>query len=208
MEVNLKNLTPDARKLSDMKDVVYDQEWLKTRPKGYPDFDVYYMYRNLKEDNGLKYNITITMPKMLGDEFPKTKGHAHIGNFQEIYVVLGGEAIYLMQKTNGDIVEDVYVVKAKKGQAAIIPACYGHVTINPSDIELKTGDWTSINCKSDYSLFEKLHGACYYYILRDPKGTPSGQASWIKNENYKSVPELRFEEPLKSIPENLDFLKG
>ncbi len=199
MEINLKNLTPDVRKLSDMKDVLYDQEWLKITP----NFDVYYMYRNLKEDNGLKYNITITMPKMLGQEFAKTKGHVHIGNFQEIYVVLEGEAIYLMQKTNDGIVEDVYAVKAKRGKAVIIPAGYGHVTINSSNIELKTGDWTSINCKSDYSLFEKLHGACYYYILR----SDSGQAGWIKNENYKSVPELRFEEPLKSVPENLDFLK-
>jgi hypothetical protein len=46
-------------------------------------------------------------------------------------------------------------------------------------------------------------GACYYYILQPG----SGQATWIKNENYKSVPELRFEQPVKSVPENLDFLK-
>jgi glucose-6-phosphate isomerase len=192
--IDLTNLTPDVRKLSDMKNVIYDQEWLKTAP----DSDIYYMYRNLKEDDGLKYNITVTMPKMLGQEFPKTKGHVHIGNFKEIYIVLEGEAIYLMQKTNGGVVEDVYAVKAKKGEAVIIPAGYGHVTINSSDIELKTGDWTSINCKSDYSLFEKMQGACYYYL----------KTGWVKNENYKSVPELRFEEPLKSIPENLDFLKG
>ena len=29
---------------------------------------------------------------------------------------------------------------------------------------------------------------------------------WL-NENYKNVPELRFEKPLKSLPEDLEFLK-
>jgi oxalate decarboxylase/phosphoglucose isomerase-like protein (cupin superfamily) len=42
-----------------------------------------------------------------------------------------------------------------------------------------------------------MQGACYYY-------TKNG---WIKNENYKNVPPLRFEESLKSEPTNLDFLK-
>jgi glucose-6-phosphate isomerase len=58
-------------------------------------------------------------------------------------------------------------------------------------------NWGSSKTKSDYSPFEKLHGACYYYTKQ----------GWIKNENYKSVPELRFEQPAKSVPENMDFLK-
>ena len=63
--------------------------------------------------------------------------------------------------------------------------------------DLKTGDWTSKNCKSDYSLFEKLGGACYFYTA----------GGWIKNGNYKSVPDLRVEEPFKEPPKNLEFLK-
>jgi oxalate decarboxylase/phosphoglucose isomerase-like protein (cupin superfamily) len=67
-------------------------------------------------------------------------------------------------------------------------------------------NWISPDCKSEYSEFEKLQGACYYYVLR--RDDSSESASWIKNENYKSAPELRFEEPLKEIPQNLDFLKN
>ena len=160
--------------------------------------DAYYMYRKLKIENDLKYNITVIRAEMLGKEFMKTKGHIHIGNFSEVYHVLEGEAIFLLQKTNNEIVEDVFAVKTKKGEAIILPGGYSHVTINPSSsVNLKTEDWSSVNCNSDYSLFEKFHGACYYYITE----------GWIKNENYKNVPELRFEEPLKKIPQDLEFLK-
>ena len=112
-----------------------------------------------------------------------------------------------MQKTSGENVEDVCAVKAKKGESAIIPSFYGHVTINPSDEDLKTGDWSSVATKSDYSLFQKLQGACYFYTKRPASAEGSGEGTWIKNENYKNVPELRFEEPLKSVPEDLNFLK-
>jgi glucose-6-phosphate isomerase len=196
MEIDLTNLTPDIRHLKDMSTVVRDKEWLKTAE----NFELYYMYRGLKEMENLRYDITVVPPKILGSEFVKTKGHYHIGAWQELYMVLEGEAIYLLQKKNkaGNI-EDVYAVRAKMGDSIIMPPFYGHVTINPSETEeLKMANWVSRDCKSDYSEFEKLNGACYYYI----KGN-----SWIKNKNYENTPELRFEEPLKSIPENLDFLK-
>ena len=199
-EIDLTKLTPDIRYLNDMRDVIYDQEWLKSAQ----NCEAYYMYRKVKQENGLNHNITITPAKMLGQEFVKTKGHVHIGPYQEIYTALEGEAIYFMQKTNGEIVEDVYAVKAKKGDSTIIPPGYGHITINPSATEdLKTGDWTSENCKSDYYLFEKMNGACYYYLA-----TADGGVNWVKNKNYKSVPDLRFEEPLKEVPKNLDFLRA
>ncbi len=209
----LNKLKPDIRYLDDMRQVIIDKEWLKTA--GNPE--LYYMYRSLKEENDLKYNITVLPARMLGKEFIKTKGHVHIrtvprsarqnldsslcselGSYGETYTVLEGEAIYLMQKTKDEIVEDVYAVKAKKGESAIIPPYYGHVTINPSGVDLKTGDWSSKNCKSDYSLFERLQGACYYYT----------KEGWVKNENYKNVPQIRFEKPLKSLPKDLSFLKG
>ena len=140
----------------------------------------------------------------MGKEFMKTKGHVHIGNYGETYTVLEGEAIFLMQKTKDSIVEDVYAVYAKKGETAIIKGGYGHITINPSKTQdLKTEDWSSINCKSDYSLFEKLRGGCYYYILQ----SGSGQAEWVKNDNYKNIPPIRFEKALESLPTDLNFLK-
>lgn len=194
MEIDLKNRKPDIRYLNDMRDVIYDKEWLKDAP----NLELYYMYRGLKEKDGLRYDITVIPAKMLGQEFVKTKGHEHLGKYGELYIVLEGEAIYLMQKRKEREIEDVYAIKAKKGNVAIIPPGYGHVTINPSEEDLKMANWISKNCQSDYQLFEKMQGACYYYT----------KEGWIKNKNYKEVPQLRFEKPLRSIPENLDFLKG
>jgi glucose-6-phosphate isomerase, archaeal len=195
MKIDLKKLTPDIRHLDDMRGVLYDKDFAKNSP----DFDLYYMYRGLERKGELRYDITVVAAKMLGNEFNKTKGHYHIGKYQEVYTVLEGSAIYFMQKLGKDgNVSDVYAVKAEKGDSIIIPSFYGHITINPSKAkDLKMANWLSDNCKSDYSPFEKMQGACYYYTKQ----------GWIKNENYKSIPELRFEQPLKEIPKNLDFLK-
>ncbi len=194
MEFDLTNLKPDVRKLSDIKNVVADKEWYKSAE----DCDLYYMYRILQEKDGLRYDITVIPPKMLGSEFVKTKGHNHAGFYGEVYMVLEGEGFYLFQKGDENKIEDVCVVKAKAGENIIIPAGYGHVTINPSqDKALKMANWVKKEDKGDFSLFEKNQGACYYYT----------QNGWVKNENYKDVPELRFEEPVKEVPENLDFLK-
>ncbi|MDO8486668.1 MAG: glucose-6-phosphate isomerase family protein [Candidatus Staskawiczbacteria bacterium] len=194
MEVDLKKLTPDIRELNDMNKVVYDKEWFKTAQ----NFELYYMYRKIRVENGLRYDITIIPPHMFGEEFVKTKGHIHAGFYGEIYIVLEGEGIYFAQKGDENIIEDVFAVHAKKGDAIIIPAGYGHVTINPSSQELKTANWVAENEKGNFTLFEKNQGACYYYTNQ----------GWIKNEHYKNVPPLRFEEPLKVIPEDLEFLKA
>ncbi len=194
MAINLKNKKPDIRCLNDMKEVLYDQKWTKTAP----NLELYYMYRGLKEKDGLRYDITVIPARMLGPEFTKTKGHEHVGNYGEVYIVLEGEAIYLMQKKQGKEVVDVFAIKAKKGDVAIIPAGYGHITINPSKKDLKMANWMADGVKSDYTPILKMEGACYYYTKK----------GWIRNKNYKKVPKLRFEKPKKSLPKNLDFLKA
>ncbi len=210
MAIDLKNLKPDVRHLDEMKDVAYDKAWLKSAP----NFELYYMYRKIRVENSLRYDVTIIPPRMLGQEFVKTKGHVHAGFYGEVYMVLDGEGIYFAQKSSsakasdgqgGDEnnIEDVFAVYAKKGDVIVIPAGYGHVTINPSHQVLKTANWVAENDKGNFSLFEKNQGACYYYLA-----TADGGAEWMKNEHYKNVPPLRFEKPLKKVPENLDFLKA
>lgn len=215
---------PQIRFLNEMKKVLYDKKWAKTAP----NFEVYYMYRGVKKKNGLRYDITIIPPKMLGKEFVKTKGHEHSGNYQELYIVLLGKALYLIQKLKNkkfaeasphlpersegremnevqrttprqaSAIEDVYAVRAKKGEAVIIPPGYGHITINPLKKELIEANWLAQKCQNIYTLFEKKQGACYYYTKK----------GWIKNKNYGKIPKLHFKKPLKKIPKNLDFLKG
>ncbi|MFQ6049994.1 MAG: glucose-6-phosphate isomerase family protein, partial [Candidatus Paceibacterales bacterium] len=117
--------------------------------------------------------------------------------YGELYIVLKGEGIFLVQKQKENKIEDVYATKAKKGSFVIVPPHYGHETINPSKKTLKIANWVSKRCKNSYKLFEKMQGACYYY-------TKSG---WLKNKSYRKTPKLYFKKPLKTMPKNLDFLK-
>jgi glucose-6-phosphate isomerase len=206
IKIDLTKLTPDVRHLDDMRKVLADKNFAETAPND----DLYFMYRGLERKGELRYDVTVVPAKMLGNEFNKTKGHYHVGAYPELYMVLEGEAIYLLQKLNSEgQVEDVYAIHTKKGECAIMPPFYGHITINPSkNKELKMANWLSDNCKSDYSPFVKMRGACYYYVKNGPASAKgSGEASWIKNENYKDTPKLRFEKPLKLIPQDLEFLK-
>jgi len=190
MEIELKN--PDIRKLKDMEEVLLNKEIVKNNPEQ----ELYYMYRGIDKKDGLRYDITVIPPFSIGEEYVKTKGHFHCSNKGELYTVLEGKAVFLFQKGK-DEVEDVYAVEAKAGESVIIPKQYGHITINPSKETLKLSNWVGVECASDYDTIEEKHGACYFYTTK----------GWIKNSNYKNVPEIRFEEPLKEVPENLDFLK-
>ena len=184
---------PKIRFLKEMENVLYDQRWAKTAQ----NFELYYVWRGIKEKNSLRYDITSIPSRMLGREFVKTKGHEHSNKYGEIYFILKGEVIFLMQKCKGNVVKDVYVVKAKRGDFIVVSPNFGHLAINSSNSELKMANWINKKCKNDYRLFEKKQGACYYY-------TKSG---WIKNKNYKKIPKLRWKKPLKKMPKNLDFLK-
>ncbi len=206
MKINLKGKIPDIRHLDDMRDVLYDQKWLKTAP----DAELYYMYRGIKpphlfigggdkKNNDLRYDITIIPAKTLGKEFVKTKGHQHIGNYGELYIVLNGKAIYLAQKRENKEITDIFAIKAKKDDIAIIPPGYEHITINPSKKEtLKMANWVSENCRNNYQPIQKMGGACYFYT----------EDGWLKNKNYKKIPKLRFKKPRKTMPIDLDFLRG
>ena len=184
----------EIRYLDDMRLVLYDQAWAKTAP----NLEVYYMERGLEEKDDLRYDITTIPPMMLGQEFVKTKGHYHIGPYQELYIVLEGEGIFLMQKRGEGKTQDIYYVKATKGDCVLVPSFYGHTTINPTSRILKMGNWISKEYKADYESIVIKRGFSYYYT----------QTGWIKNKNYENVPELRSEMPLKSMPSNLNFLKG
>jgi glucose-6-phosphate isomerase len=207
----MKLENPEIRYLNDIKTVLYDKEWAKNAP----NFELYYIYRGLKEKNGIRYDITVIPPKMLGKEFVKTKGHYHFGSYGELYKILAGESIFLIQKKG---VKDVYFVKAKKGEYILISPQYGHTIINPSSktespppekgtkvkkrtkssSPLKIANWASKDCQSDYKSIERKRGFCYYY-------TKSG---WVKNKAYKKIPKLRLKRPLKKFPKNLNFLYG
>ena len=208
----MKLKKPEIRFLYDLKSVVYDKKWLKSAQNA----PLYYIYRGVKEKNNIRYDITIIPPRLLGKEFVKTKGHYHSGSYGELYKVISGEGIFLVQKKN---IKDIYFVRAKRGEYILIPPYYGHTILNPSpktefpslekgtkvkkrtkssSTTLKIANWVSKDMQSDYKSIERKRGFCYYYTV----------SGWLKNKVYKKIPKLRFKRPLKEMPKNLDFLYG
>jgi len=191
MEVKTK---PEIRYLYDMREVLYDKKWAETTP----NLELYYMYRGVKKRDNLRYDITIIPPQMLGKEFARTKGNRNSNDFPELYTVIRGKAILLMQRADGKIIKDVLAIKLRRGDWVIIPPDCAVVTINPTKKNLKTANWVSEKNENIYREVETMKGLCYYY-------TKDG---WVKNKNYKKIPKLRFKKPLKEAPKNLDFLYG
>jgi glucose-6-phosphate isomerase len=186
-------ITPDVRMLYDMDEVLFDRQWLRSAD----NMELYYMYRNLYRNNSdreiisrhnLSYDITIIPPKMLGREYVKTAGHYHPHipgtdiSYTEVYQVLEGEAIYLLQKQEGGRITDVMAYNAKKGDCVLIPPGYGHITINSAGETLKMANWVYRDFSSIYDTIRKLSGGAYYLLVD----------GFIKNASYQDVAPIRF----------------
>lgn len=196
IEFGNKKAHPNIRMLFDMEDVIYDRGWLK----GADNIELYYMYRELSlskndallmKEHGLRYDITIIPPRMLGCEYVKTVGHYHPvipgtdTTYPEIYEVLSGEAHYLMQKPGNDGITDAVLIKAREGDKVIIPPGYGHLTINASNKVLKMANWVARDFESIYEPVREKRGGAYFML----------DNGIVKNPSYNVVPELRLLEP-------------
>ena len=134
--INLKNIKPSVRELEEMKNMVFDQEWLK---KTDSKTELYYVWRDVAENDqdkekiqeaGLRYDITEFAPLCLGKEFNKTFGHIPSLvpgtnlTYPEIYEVLEGEVNFLFQKFKGNKIEDIFTVHCLAGDKYIIQPNY------------------------------------------------------------------------------------
>lgn len=161
----------------------------------------YYMIRGGSE----KGNITVWESGTVGEEYIKTYGHYHISDFIEIYKVLSGEGILILQERkldeSGNPVDDeVEYVKAifiKEGSVIEIPKRAGHLAVNTGGKWLVTEDNSPVhtgNDKSawpvhaDYAPVKKLGGFAYFVVERN------GKPDFVKNPNYKNIPEIIIEE--------------
>ncbi len=176
-----------------MKDVLY-----KPDSSG-PEIH-YYMIRGGSD----KTNITVWESGTVSGEYIKAYGHYHIGNLEETYKVLQGEGIVILQEreidANGNPIDDEIksfkAIKVKAGSVVHIPSGIGHFAINTGKIWFVTSDDSPVNFEekdpvslpghADYEPFRKLKGAAYYIIEKD------GEIEFVKNTNYKKVPEVEI----------------
>jgi glucose-6-phosphate isomerase len=174
------------------------------------DQTLYYIYRNscLKKDKalferiGLRYDITVIPPKTIGKELCRTIGHIHknlkqIGRPAEIYQVISGKALFLVQNNQS---KKIYAIFRKAGQKIIIPPFCGHITANASKKEVLVVSNIFIDKKnaSDYSFFKKTHGPAYYPVWRNNK------IEFEKNNYQKDLFNLKKIYQYKKLPFGID----
>ncbi|NLZ31451.1 MAG: glucose-6-phosphate isomerase [Methanomicrobiales archaeon] len=186
---------PSVRTLGDMRCVL-------ANPDRSGNIPLYYMYRDLAltagdraylREQNVRFDITVIPPGTVGGEYVKTKGHYHplspsgIG-YPELYQVLDGEALYLLQRSD---LRDIVVVTAKAGEFVLIPPGYGHVTINAGKEELAMANLVSAGFSSEYTFYERMQGGAYYL---------TEEGGWVQNPRYPAVPPVRVIPP-GEVPE-------
>jgi len=188
----LARARPSVRRLKELMPVLYDADSCRGI---HPELPMYEVYRDLCGDeerdvllkHGLRYDVMIMPPLMLGEEYVKTMGHKHLPWGEErfdpeIFEVLEGEARFLIQRYQDEELVDVSLVEAQAGDKVLAPPNCGHVIINASSSRLVTGNLISRFCLQTYRPFIERRGGAYYLL----KG-----GRLLRNENYHPIPRVR-----------------
>ncbi len=204
---DLPPVEPAVRALAQMREVLADPT-----AKG-PEI-LYHMYRDVGRPadkaryapHGLRYDITVLAPCKLGQEWNKTYGHYHplapAGDYYpEVYEVISGRAVYLLQHKGRDgRIDDVLVIPASPGDKVFMLPGYGHATINVGDEPLVMANWVAGAFSSEYGDYKERHGAAYYALAG------AEAVRWQPNPHYDAVPEARVVAPL--CPEEATALRA
>ena len=149
------------------------------------------------EDAGLRYDITVIYPGLIGSEYVKTLGHYHPKvpgqpwTYPEVYQVLHGKAHFLLQR-GGEVsgqVDDFIVAEFEAGDILIIPPLYGHVTANPGKESLVMANWIARDFQSVYDPIRLRKGLAFYDVEY------KGQSIFMPNESYGEHPKPRMVKP-------------
>ena len=170
-----------------------------------PFYDV---YRGIvyPEDQALfqrfdyRYDITVIMPGQINGECKKTSGHYHgwtagkTNTYAEVYEVLQGTALYVLQKSPdfdredpSDLtIEDIILVTVPAGQTLLVPPGYGHCSVNIGEGPLVFSNLAYVPCPLHYDPVKYYHGMSWY-AFRDQSGI-----SLKRNMHYGCLPAPRY----------------
>ena len=212
LEKDGKPLEYSTRTVTQLTEVLMDPK------KAGPDSIAYYMFRDVYVDGPLRYDVTVVPPRMFGEEYVKTYGHYHTEakeglTYPELYQILNGEAIFIMQTPHNDGSMDCIITKSKKGDIVFVPPNYGHVMINSGSSTLVSANVVSNSFASDYSEYKANHGAAYYFtkdglvqnlhcIIRKTENLPPKE---LLSRNRLMLGDLL--EELTKRPDKLKFLQ-
>lgn len=192
---DVEPVAPTVRLAGEMRELFYAPAVVDSKQQ------LYFMYhgiclnkdQELIERHGLRYDITIMPPALIGPEYVKTAGHynpAAAGTeetYPEVYEVVQGQAHFLLQYLDPELnsVEEVVLFEAGAGDKVIIPPNRGLVIINPANETLVTANWVADGFSSSSELFVRLSGAVYYEVR------VQGVSTFIANPHYDYVPQLQ-----------------
>ncbi len=203
----LAGVEPAVRLKEDMREVLL-------HPAAPGPKELYDMYRNIhrpvdKESikaRGLRYDMTVIKPGLIGGEYIKTAGHYHPEKqnsgvtYPEIYEVVHGTAYYLLQELvpgEKEVSRAVFLA-AEAGDRVLIPPNFGHITINPGREYLVMANWVAAGFSSDYTPFQARGGGAYFLI---PHG--DSDTEFIPNRRYKPLPSLETWQPVEAPELNI-----
>lgn len=174
-----------TRELSGLKPVLKDPNATGPDP-------VYWVFSEATD--GKWANVTIIAPGSFNGEYPKTFGHYHGVDVPEIYHLIEGEGVLIMQKKHMDgdkwvpeQVDEVLLIQAKPGDEILITPEWGHSWSNVGKGPLISfDDWRSGHSPDDYAKIEQLQGLAYYLT------SENGQVKPVANSYYKNLPEPKF----------------
>lgn len=204
-----------VRNFSEMNDVFMKQQV----KRDYRDYPFYFMFRSIAEKEGLRYDITLIPAKNVDGEYAKTYGHYHPEaekglSYPEIYQILDGSAVFILQKEKSDQTVDVLITWGGKGSVLLIPPNWGHVTINASRTRmLILGNLVADNFESDYSKYKENRGAAFYttdFGLEQNSNYIIRRSEKVKPEQINSRYGFECSDLLKEFIENpskFEFLK-
>lgn len=155
----------------------------------------YYMIRGGSE----KQNITVMEAGTVGGEYIKTYGHYHVDDFVEVYRVLAGEGILVLQnrakdasgKFLDDSITSFEAITLRAGESYTIPPYAGHLLVNTGKSWLVTSDNSPVNfggdsaskpMHADYEPVKRMQGFAYYVVEQN------GKPALVKNAKYLKAP--------------------
>ncbi len=163
-----------TRTKAELKDVLMD-------PKSPGVKEPYFVIRG---DEG--QNITILSPGKNGNEFNKTYGHFHNYQGVEIYRVVYGQGVLIMQRNDeGGEAKEVRVASLRPGMTIEVPVGYGHALVNIGKTYLVVIDDAPNGAKAhNFDPVKDKRGFAYYIV--DKKG----EVGFEPNSNYHLHPQI------------------
>lgn len=182
-----------------------------------PDSVSYVFYMNIMREAdrplfakyGYINGITVLMPNQQDGECHKNSGHYHCVTkghtlpFPEVYEILCGEAMFLLQESHDFHATDMHVdtskaVLLKPGEKIVVPPFYAHCAVNIGEGPMAFGNLAA-PCELDYEPIRRHHGF-FTYVMKQ-----RGHLVLLANPHYPALPLMKFMKPKENSEMGIRF---